>query len=224
MFRTSDVDIANDATSNHFKGKNRYMEIQLQFKMKSISKDQLYLGFELDNFEERGIIQRSIVAASMKFMKKINPGLTYDYCGEEEQSDGRYIKPHIYLPLETCAHTFVRSRPGDTMPQLGTSLYEDEKVQKMRKKGKHCVAYNTEDTYTISCVTAQIDLIQWRALNVPFLRQFSLSRALGDQNFRMAFFSADPSLSQHRQCDVHKFASFKFGPRKKSRIGTSAKK
>ena len=72
-------------------------------------------------------------------------------------------------------------------------------------------------------MNAQLDPIQWRCLNLPLIRPFSLSRVLGDHNFRMSFFLADSSLSQNHQCDVDKFVSFEFGHRKKSRIGTTAK-
>ena len=83
------------------RGKERYLEIQMQFKMRSVPKDQIHFGLELDDVKERGMIQHAIVTTTMTFLKTRNHGLTYDYCGEEEQSDGQYVKPHVYIPLET---------------------------------------------------------------------------------------------------------------------------
>ena len=52
---------------------------------------------------------------------------------------------------------------------------------KIRKKGKLCIKYNTKDTYTVSIWSAYVDFIEWKVLNLPAIRLFSLSSVIGNQ-------------------------------------------
>jgi len=231
MFRTCDVDdcknirgtTRNDAVSNYFKPKQRRFELQLQIKFKKVPVEQFYFGCEMDEPLQLGMIQRAFVGATMKFIKKRNKGFIFNLCGEEEKAEGRYEKPHFTLMLETSADRFIITKAGRVAPQLGTELYEEPDAIKRRKKGIDLPEYNTEDTYTLSVWSAYVDFIQWKCLNLPGIRPFSLEGIIGNQTFRVFWYTADPDLTRHRQCDINRLLSFEFGHTKKTRMGPSAK-
>ena len=68
----------------------------------------------------------------------------------------------------------VATPPGQIPPQLGTEIVEDPDSIKRRKKGMR-LQYNTTDTYTFSLWSQYVDFLDWRCLNLPGIRPFSIT-------------------------------------------------
>ena len=90
MFRTPDVDEPssslypssssnNDINDNHhqsvvkyFRGKQRRFEFQWQLRLKKLPEGELFLGAEVEEPIQMGMIQRAVAGAALKFVKKLN--------------------------------------------------------------------------------------------------------------------------------------------------------
>ena len=90
MFRTPDVDepssslfqspsSSNDINDNHhqsvvkyFRGKQRRFEFQWQLRLKKLPEGELFLGAEVEEPIQMGMIQRAVAGAALKFVKKLN--------------------------------------------------------------------------------------------------------------------------------------------------------
>lgn len=76
MFRTPDVDEPtssnNDPIVNYFRGKQRRFEFQWQLQLKKVPDGEVFLGAEVEEPIQMGIIQRALANAALKFTKKMN--------------------------------------------------------------------------------------------------------------------------------------------------------
>ena len=91
MFRTPDVDepsssslcptpSSNDINNNnhhqsvvnYFRGKQRRFEFQWQLRLKKVPEGELFLGAEVEDPIQMGMIQRAVAGAALKFVKKLN--------------------------------------------------------------------------------------------------------------------------------------------------------
>lgn len=75
MFRTPDVDEptkTNDPMVNYFRGKQRRFEFQWQLRLKKLPPGDLFLGVEVDEPIQMGMIQRALANTALKFTKKMN--------------------------------------------------------------------------------------------------------------------------------------------------------
>ena len=96
--------------------------------------------------------------------------------------EGQYEKMHLAFPVEASMDRIVITKPGETPPKLGDELIEsNESVKRRRRMGAGSVDWNLEDTYTMCLWSAYCDWIQWKSLNVPGVRPFSLGCVAGKQ-------------------------------------------
>ncbi len=75
MFRTPEVDEpteTNDPIVNYFRGKQRRFEFQWQLRLKKLPSGDLFLGVEVDEPIQMGMIQRALANTALKFTKKMN--------------------------------------------------------------------------------------------------------------------------------------------------------
>ena len=205
MFRTSQVDDNDnndqypntnnnniDPTANYFKGKQRRFEWQWQIKLKKIPTGDVYVGCELDEPPAMGMIQRALVNAALKFVKKMNPGFGYYFSSSENNSvDGKHKTPsYLSFPVGSSMDRFVASRPGEEVPCLGREIWEDPDRLKRRKRGeKGVVVWNTEDTYTMALWSAYVDWVDWQILNFPGIRPFSVTSVAGVQPIKVNLYT-----------------------------------
>lgn len=83
MFRTPDVDEltkTNDPVVNYFRGKQRRFEFQWQLRLKKIPSGDLFLGVEVDEPIQMGMIQRALANTALKFTKKMNQVYRLMFC------------------------------------------------------------------------------------------------------------------------------------------------
>jgi hypothetical protein len=76
MFRTPDADESNlstnDAVVNYFRGKQRRFEFQWQLRLKKLVPGDVFMGVEVDEPIQIGMIQRALANAALAFTKKTN--------------------------------------------------------------------------------------------------------------------------------------------------------
>ena len=77
MFRTPDADesnlsTTNDPVVNYFRGKQRRFEFQWQLRLKKLVPGDVFMGVEVDEPIQMGMIQRALANAALVFTKKTN--------------------------------------------------------------------------------------------------------------------------------------------------------
>lgn len=216
MVRTSDADQkvesavtggskSNDKVSNYLRSKKRRFEIQLQYKLKKVPETQTFLAIEYNDPAKLGLIPKNLLSAGLRFCKMKNPTFSYSLSGkekvsEEDKKQGKYENPHFAFPIETSMDVLAITKAGDVPPTLGGTIYEDPGRKKKRMKGEEIV-YNTEDTYTLCVWDSHIDFVQWKAMNLPAIPKFSLTRINDAQPLSVKVYSLNSKGGKHFQKD-----------------------
>lgn len=190
MFRTPDVDDHKKQSSDNpavafFKGKQRRFEFQWQFKLKQIPKGEVCFCAELGEPIEMGIIQRALTSTALRFVKKMNPGFSY-YLSDS------YDRPsYLSFPVGTSMDRFTATKPGQEqvdLPELGKNILENKESVLLRKKGKK-IDWNVEDVYTMSFSSMYLDFIEWKLMNFPGLKPFSVNTVAGIQPIKLTLYT-----------------------------------
>jgi hypothetical protein len=218
MIRTSDADQhvepeitggskSNDIVSNYFRSKKRRFEIQLQVKFKKVPDSQTFLAIEYNDPVKLSLIPRNLLSAALHFCKMKNPTFSHSLSGkekvsEEDMKQGKYENPHFAFPIETSMDVIVTTKAGDVPPKLGGKIYEDPERKKKRMKGEGIV-YNTEDTYTLCIWDSHVDFVQWKAINLPAIPKFSLTRMNDAQPLSVKMYMLNSNDENHFQKDLH---------------------
>ena len=238
MVRTSDADTptpspnppgtaGNQAASNYFRPKQRRFEVQFQVRFKKVPPSQLYFCCELNQSLKMGMIQRAFVNAALNFVKKKNPGFSYDLNGDDGVKDndlgsGQYCNPHMTFPFEVGMDRIQITKQGDTPPLLGGEIVESpEDIKRRKKEG---IEYNTEDIYTIAVWSAYVDFVKWKCLNLPAIRPFSLASAIGDNTFNISFYHLKDPNDKHYVSNLNRFSFYEFGHKKKTSTGPATRR
>ena len=191
MIRTPDVDnkqlsseVENNPIAAFFKGKQRRFEFQWQFKLKQVPKGEVCFCAELDEPIEMGIIQRALITTALRFCKKMNPGFSY-YLSDS------YERPsYLSFPVGTSMDRFTSTQPPDQLdlPELGTDIVEDKESRLQRMKGK-TIDWNVDDVYTMSFSSMYLDFIDWKLMNFPGLKPFSINTVAGIQPMKLTLYT-----------------------------------
>ncbi len=227
MIRTSDADVkvepedtkgtpSNDAISNHFREKQRRLELQFQMKFKKVPDGKIWFCCELDEPIKLGPMQKLFVNAALNFVEKKNKGFIHhslfgsDKASEEDIKIGNVERPHLAIAVESAFDRMVVTKEGEELPKLGGDLYEDPESIKKRKK--ESMKFNTSDTYTMALWTAYVDFLDWKVVNLPAIRPFYVTSVVGDQPIFLALKSLKPeSNGEHLECYTDRFMSYEVG-------------
>jgi hypothetical protein len=116
-----------------------------------------------------------------------------------------------YLQLNSLVTSVIATPPGEKLPNLDSELYESEASIKKRKKGLQ-IDWNLEDTYTFALWSAYCDFLQWKVLNLPGIRPFSLNSVIGPQPIVLTLYelpdNKDNNGRNHFRCDLVNIVSF----------------
>ena len=190
MIRTPDVDnkqISSEDNVNpiaaFFKGKQRRFEFQWQFKLKQVPKGEVCFCAELDEPIEMGIIQRALTTTALRFCKKMNPGFSY-YLSDS------YDRPsYLSFPVGTSMDRFTSTQTGQSdLPELGKDIVENKESRLQRMKGKR-IDWNVDDVYTMSFSSMYLDFIDWKLMNFPGLKPFSVNTVAGIQPMKLTLYT-----------------------------------
>ena len=173
-------------------------------------------------------LARSSLTAGLKFTRMKNPTFSYALSGKEEASEddmeqGKYEDPHFAFPIETSFDRVAITKAGDEPPPLGSAIYEDPKALKKRKSGKRIV-FNTEDTYTFCIWTAYVDFAEWKIMNLPAIKGFSMSNLNGRQPMSVKVYSLTTDNDKHYQSAMETLLDIEVSHTEVTSIGSGAKK
>lgn len=249
----------NDAVSDYFRPKQRRFEIQMQIKFKEEPESGLWFGCMLDDPIKLNKIQKMVTKTAMNFVIKKNSGAVHynvtgnmpepdesenDPCegGEEKKMEmdddptetGNYERPHISFGVETAFNIVVVSKPGDKIPKLGTDIVEDPEHRKHRKK--HAMKFNATDTYTLCIWSAYVDFLDWKVVNMPVIRNFSIANFFGDQTIYLTIYTlknrkyieGEDKESKyggtHNVSDMCRLIDYELSHGEKTRVGKTRRK
>ena len=163
------------------------------------------MAMELSWAPKYGMIQRTIVTTALQFMKKFNKGFSYKIDNAKPRDDGKYEKPHLAFPVETCMDRFIVTKPNETPPSLGQQIFEDPADIKTRKKGKVKIDWNLDDTYTMVVYSSYVDWIDWEILGLPGIRPFGIASATGNQPISLKFYSLPSQIGAASSEHIHHY-------------------
>jgi hypothetical protein len=204
LIRTPNVDDKNETPSaftDFFSTKQRRFEFQFQVKVKKIPTGRVVFACENTEPVKMGIIQRAFVSTCMAFVKSTNNNFHYSIAGTSEDENGNAERPHMAFPVEQGLNRVVITPPGETPPELGTDIYESCESIKARKKGGP-IEWNLTDTFTMSLWSAYMDFLQWRVLNLPGIKPFSLTNIFGRQPVYLTLYEHPEDLDVHYKKDI----------------------
>lgn len=180
-----------DKYKHRFEGTKYTYEVQIQGKFKVIPKGRLFMGAEITKKMELGLFTKGLCASILKFGKSVNAYLHHSF-GDKEG----FELPHITGPLWSAVDRLIISGPGKTPPIMGDTFPEDPVSRSIRRKvPDYSITVSLEDIYSFSFKTSNIDLIQWKAANLPLMGSMDLHTFWGDANLRMCAYCV-PSDAQ----------------------------
>jgi len=226
MFRTPDVDDHEKQSSDNpivsfFKGKQRRFEFQWQFKLKQVPKGDVCFCAELGEPIEMGIVQRALTSTALRVVKKMNPGFSY-YLSDS------YDRPsYLSFPVGTSMDRFTATKSKQVdLPELGTDILEDHESILQRKKGKK-IEWNIEDVYTMSFSSMYLDFIEWKLMNFPGLKPFSVNTVAGIQPIKLTLYThgmkCDERVAKKEEVQRYIVFSMEVSNSHKSTLGRDAK-
>jgi hypothetical protein len=145
---------------------------------------EIYVGADVTNKMELGIITRSFSRAILKFVGTMVNDLHYSF-GDFPDTPG-FEKPHLVAPLFPTMDKIVETPEGEEPPPMGIPFVENPEYRRMRLKNK--VTNDLIDlskTYSFSVNTSNMDLITWCIVGVPMLQTIALQTFFGDSPIRL---------------------------------------
>jgi len=221
MVRTSDADepspsvqgafsAKQQSVSDYFRTKQRRFEFQFQLKLKKVPEGPLFLSCEVDEPIKMGMVQRAFIGACLNFVKKMNKGFHCSLTGQdgvsqEDMKAGRYEKTHIAFTVDASMDALVATEPGSPLPTLGEPIREDPNSLRYRKKGG-LVDWNTDVVYSMALYSSYVDFSQWKCLNFPGIKPFSMTSVGGSQPVNLMLYilknnAPDEESKYHYECD-----------------------
>ncbi|KNC53792.1 uncharacterized protein AMSG_09512 [Thecamonas trahens ATCC 50062] len=150
----------------------RSFEIQIQGKFKVVPQGTLYMGVE------------SMIR-----------GLHSSF-GTRDDSE----LPHIVFPLTMSVDRYIVTPPGESPPDLCVMMLPgtDDENAARRKNARIDDTFTTTDTYTLSFHSANLDLVQWKAVKIPGLSDLELTSFVADQPLRIVAYTMGHGDFTHR--------------------------
>lgn len=163
--------------------------MQIQGKFKRQPKGELFVGMEVTNKMELGLITRSVSKAVLKFCGTMISGIQHSF--GDSQSNPEYQLPHLVAPMFSGLDKVVITPPGQIPPKLGTPLVEDPEFKKQRSKYRVLsdISIDTDSIYSMSVNSNNIDFLTWSMTGIPLMRPFDIRPFFGDSSIRMGTIS-----------------------------------
>lgn len=170
-----------DKYKHRFEGTKYTYEVQIQGKFNEIPKGRLFMGAEITKKMELGLFTKGLCASILKFGKSVNAYLHHSF-GDKDN----FELPHITGPLWSAVDRLIITGPGKTPPIMGETFPEDPVSRSIRRKvPDYTISVSLDNIYSFSFKTSNIDLIHWKAANLPLMGSMDLHTFWGDASLRM---------------------------------------
>jgi len=166
-----------DYYDRFFKGRKRNLEFQLQVTLKNEPRGIIYLGGEMPRQMQLGLVTKGLCKAILAVTNRLSSHAHASFgkkMNETKLSEKEL--PHIVFPLFSAATQLMVTRAGDTPPKVGDDIPETPEAKKLRKKQGVNLPGDIKagDTITFSLNTMYVDLIRWKVINIPGLKDLDL--------------------------------------------------
>ncbi|OQR99094.1 hypothetical protein ACHHYP_07406 [Achlya hypogyna] len=206
-----------------FTGSHRLFWIQLQGQFKKEPKGPVYIGGEVADRLQFGLLSTSFCRVILSLATLRLAGLRYCFgqnCLNDAGTTTLKEPAHISFPLHTAVDEFHCTPPGQTPPQLGQESFgETDAGRSMRAAVQGRYPFNTRDTYTFSFYSFYIDFERWRLVNVPGVPEMPMERFWASLPMRIVAYSISSATEMstavpHTQDDKEYYMSLELSPTK----------
>ena len=198
-----------DIYSEHFKGKQRKFEIQIQGMMKTIPDGEIMIGGELPQQLELTFFTKTFLSVLSKFATTINPSAHISF-GTKKNLSGMHELPHLMFPLMKIVDKVVVTPPGESAPKLGSEIYESVAHQKSRKSSQERFRFQLDYLYTLSLYSMYVDFPAWKVCGIPGIGEKCLNDFIGKQNLLLVSYAIDEKNLMENGVPVHRHAHKKY--------------
>jgi hypothetical protein len=117
------------------------------------------------------------------------------YSFGDSPDEANYEISHIVAPLFSTMDKIVVSPPNSTPPPMGTPFPEDLEFRKKRLNPATVgeIKIDTENIYSFSVNTSNMDLCSWTMVNIPMLRDLSLNTFCSGFPIRLVSYEVPPT-------------------------------
>jgi hypothetical protein len=158
---------------DHFKGRQRFFEIQIQGHFKSKPTGALMMGGEVDGvIKLSGGLLGTVANILLSLCSRLIANTHYSY-GEEPVASGLYERAHMCFPLFKAMDRVVVTPAGQDPPEMGKDFTESDAARAERRKlvGGDNARVATEAmyerggrgaTYSFSFHSSYVDFANWK--------------------------------------------------------------
>eukprot|EP01035_Chromulina_nebulosa_P018316 gene18316-24003_t len=131
---------------------------------------------------ELGLFTRGLCSSIIQLARTIQPFLHHSF-GDKNNSE----YPHIAIPVWSAVDRLVINDIDDiNIPTLGKVIPEDLTERQIRRKNPNFnVNVDVNKIYTLSFKTSNIDLVDWKLMNLPIMKSMDLHTFWNDADIRM---------------------------------------
>jgi len=158
-----------------FSKKRRLLIFQLQGKFKRVPKGTLFAGAEVSEQMKLGLVSKGLSSILLKLMGRFYPDMHHSF-GDKQNVE----QAHIVFPAWQFFGNIIATKPGDIPPPISQPFAEPQESINARKASDGTGKWNTDDTFSLSFHTMNLDLPTWRAVQIPVTRDLDLRTFWGN--------------------------------------------
>lgn len=197
-----------------FAHKKRYFELHCQLRLKVEPRSVLYLGGEVPQKMNLGVMTGMACYALLSIIRKLAPtghfslgGSAGSSCSGGGATEGEL--PHIVFPLWHAADRMVITKPGEPAPVIGQGpLPESNEAREARFKDQSLGrgVFKLGDTITFSFHSAYMDLVEWKVRGLG--RDQSLSMFWDTMPLRVVLYELPAPCQSRKHANLSYYLLF----------------
>jgi hypothetical protein len=188
MLRTNPLD---KLYRHRFEGTTYMVEVQVQGKFNKIPDGPLFFGAEISKKMELGLFTRGLCGTIIQLARSFNPFLHSSF-GDKNNDE----LPHLVVPVWSAVDRLTISQPGDVIPPLGQVFPEnlDARARRRAMPG-YVVDVDLSSTYSFSFKSSNLDLLEWKSVNLPVMKSMDLHTFWNDSDIRFIAYCLPASVN-----------------------------
>jgi Protein of unknown function (DUF1769) len=182
LVNTKTVD---DLYHTRFEGTKYTFEVQVQGKFLKTPPGHIFFGAEISKKMELGLLTRGMCGSILQIGRTVNAYLHHSF-GDKNNHE----LPHISGPLWSAVDRLVITPEGSTPPILGGVMPEDPTFRANRRKSPDfTLDIDLQSTYTFTFKTSNLDLVDWKCVNIPLMKGIDLHTFWNDADLTLIAYS-----------------------------------